>query len=272
MNNGVVLLHYHLAGASLIDRLFYDNEATVMITYGGFLGTGKSAYDIKTMAEALGSHPGWEDNEPDYEAVKSHLVFPPKDFVDRVLKMNKREKCITWDDMGLWLFVLDWYDPFVKAVCKYLNVARTDFALIKGNTPSPKMVAKRIQTFPELIRVKITKLGSNIKNPSKPRRATAYQVWTTPDLRKTGVRKLFRDTYSAMMPDDFYFKWYEPLRRRYTTVAKELMQKELTKLKKRDKEEVVEKGFQEVMPEPERVKELEEVIQQLENGKPRLNS
>lgn len=252
--------------AGFVDRLYYEDECAVAIAYGGFLGMGKSSYCIKTEAEVLGKHPGHEDNVPDYEAVKRFLDFSPKAFVDRLLKMKRREKMIVWDDMGLWLFVLDWYNPFVKAVCKYLNVARTDWALIFGNTPTPKMIAKRVQNFPEVVRVKITKEGSNIKNPGKPRIATAYHVWTTPDLKKTGVHKMFEDRYNAMMPDDF-FGWYKPLRDHYATIAKQLMYTTLMKLEKKDREEVVENpGFKEIMPEPERVKELKEVITQLESG------
>jgi len=264
------LLTYGLKMAEFVDKLFYEDECTVGIAYGGFLGTGKSAYCIKTEAEVLGKHPGHEDNVASYENVKKFLDFPPKAFVDRLLKMKRREKMTVWDDMGLWLFVLDWYDPFVKAVCKYLNVARTDWAFIFGNTPTPKMVAKRIQNFPEVLRVKITKEASNIDHPAKPRIATAYHVWTSPDMKKTGVRKVFTDRYNAMMLNDF-FAWYKPERDHYATIAKQLMWKELTKLRKRDREEVVENpGFKEAIPEPERVKELTEVIGQMDAGEARF--
>lgn len=266
----VQLVTYGLRMAAFVNNLFYQDECTIGVAYGGFLGTGKSAYCIKTEAEVYGSNPGFEDNKPDYEMVKKFLDFPPKAFVNRLLKMKRRQKMDIWDDMGLWLFVLDWYDPFVKAVCKYLNVARTDWGFIFGNTPTPKMIAKRIQNFPEVIRVKITKVGSNEKNPGKPRLATAYQVWMTPDLKKTGVHKLFSDEYNAMMPDDF-FEWYKPKRDYYATIAKKLMYKELVKLEKKDREEVVENdGFKEAMPEPERVKELQEVISTLESGEERF--
>jgi len=266
------MLTYGLQMAGLVDHLYYEDECAIGIAYGGFLGTGKSAYCIKVEAEVYGSHPGHEDNKPNYEMVKKFLDFPPKAFVERLLKMKHREKMDVWDDMGLWLFVLDWFDPFVKATCKYLNVARTDWAFIFGNTPTPKMVAKRIQNFPEVLRVKISKRGSNIKNPKKPRFATAYQVWGSPDMKKTGVRKVFVDEYNAMMPNDF-FAWYKPLRDHYAKIAKQLMYKELVKLEKKDREDVVENpGFKEVIPEPERIRELEEVIGQLDNDGSRLSN
>jgi hypothetical protein len=255
--------------AEFVDRLYYEDEATVGLAYGGFLGTGKSSYCIKVAAEVLGSHPGFPENKPDYEAVKQILDFTPKLWVDRVLKMTRREKIDILDDMGLWWFALDWYDPFVKAAVKYLNVARTDWAFIFGNTPSPRLVVSFVQNFPELIRVKITKEASNVDHPNKPRIAKAYQVWNTPDLRKTGVKRVFEDRYNAIMPDDF-FGWYKPLRDRYALLAKEMMLKQLTKLKKVDKDNLVETGYSKTMPLPEKIKELEEVVAQLEQGEGRF--
>jgi len=263
------LLVYGLKMAEFVDKLYYEDEATVGLAYGGFLGTGKSSYCIKVAAEVLGSHSGFPENKPDYEAVKGILDFTPKLWVDRVLKMKRREKIDILDDMGLWWFALDWYDPFVKAAVKYLNVARTDWAFIFGNTPSPHLVVSFVQHFPELIRVKILKEGSNEKNPSKPRIARCYQVWNTPDLRKTGVKRVFEDRYNAMMPNDF-FGWYKPLRDNYATMAKELMLKQLLKLKKVDREQVVEGGFKEAMPVPEKIAELEEVIAQMSKGESRF--
>ena len=263
------LLTYGLRMAEFVDRLYYDDEATIGLAYGGFLGTGKSAYCIKVAAEVLGSHPGFPENKPSYEAVKNILDFTPKLWVDRVLKMGHREKIDILDDMGLWWFALDWYDPFVKAAIKYLNVARTDWAFVFGNTPSPRLVVSFVQHFPELIRVKIIKEGSNINNPSKPRIARAYQVWATPDLKKTGVKKMFEDRYNAMLPNDF-FRWYKPLRDHYATLAKQLMLKQLARLKKADREQVLEGGFKEAIPIPEKILELEEVIQQLEKGEDRF--
>lgn len=256
------LLKYGLGIAQFIDQLYYSDEATVIIVYGGYLGTGKSSYCIKALAEVLGSHSGFPDNVPNYEAVKDFIVFPPKEFVDKILSQKRREKGICWDDMGLWLFALNWYDPFVKATVKYFNVMRTDWATIIGNTPSPKMIVGKIHMFPESIRVKIIKEASNIDHPNRPRVAQAYRIWSSPDLKKTGVTAhgMWRDEYSAFLPDDFY-SWYKPKRDEYAQLAKRLMLDELTSLKKRERERTLEFGYtSDILPEPERIKELEEVV------------
>jgi len=252
-------MQYGLGLAEFIDKLYYGEEATLAIVYGGYLGTGKSSYCIKGAAEVYGSHSGWADNVPNYEAVKPHLVFTPKEFVDKVLSQKRREKVIIWDDMGLWLFAMDWYDPFVKATVKYFNVMRTDYAMILGNTPSPKMIVKRIQMFPDSIRIKISKRDTDLKHPSKPRLAKAYKVWSSPDMKRTGVtmQGMWEDAFNAMMPDPFYKDWYEPRRTHYATLAKQLM---LTELQKTKQKEALMGA--EVLPEPGRVKELEEVIAQ----------
>jgi len=258
-----VKLVYGLGIAKFIDDLYYSDEATHIIVYGGYLGTGKSSYCIKALAEVYGSHPGFEDNTPNYERVKDYIIFPPKEFVERILKQHNREKAICWDDEGLWLFALDWYDPFVKATVKYFNVMRTDWAAVLGNTPSPSMIVKKVHMFPESIRVKVSKVASNIDHPNRPRNAQAYRIWSSPDLKRTGVtmRGMWSDDYDAMLPNSFYH-WYKPIRDGYAQLAKELMLKELEKLEKREKESVIEEGYKKIMPEPERIKELEEIVTQ----------
>jgi len=257
-----VKLQYGLGIARFIDRLFYADECTVAIVYGGYLGTGKSAYCFKGMAEALGSHPGFPDNKPNYEAVKKFVVFPPRDFVERSLSSRHKEKVICWDDMGLHLFALDWYDPFVKATTKYFNVARSDWGLILGNTPSPKMIVKRIQAFPSGVRIKIRKATSEWLNSKKPRIATAYRIWESPDLKKTGVttQGMWIDKYFAMLPDSFY-DWYKPIRDSYAQQAKERMLQQIEKImhKKAKKGEMTEDAYRKLMPETSRMKELIEV-------------
>ncbi len=68
----------------------------------------------------------WEYNpepicvKPDYDSVKPWVVFKPEEFLDKVLEVDEREKALIWDDAGYWLFSLDWYEPFVKAVSRWI--------------------------------------------------------------------------------------------------------------------------------------------------------
>ena len=218
-----------------INDLYFDDEFQPVIVYGGTLGIGKSSYSFKATAEAYGTH--IENGEvtvtPDWRKVKEYLTFPPWDFVDKCFKMieqNRREKVLIWDDAGLWLNSMDWNHPFVKAVIKYLNVARTNWGCIIFTTPTPNMVVKRLRGFPDRITIKIIKTGSNKKNPNKPRRAVAYRNWTSPDLKHTGVRKIWEDDFSALMPDDFY-DWYKPIRDEYAAMAVKMMKEELRELR-----------------------------------------
>lgn len=215
--------------AQKINALYYDDEFQPIIVYGGANGIGKSSYSIQGLTEAL----YWNINhdeltEKDYkswEKVKEFIVFKPVDFIKKCYQLaneEKREKAIIWDDAGFWLNSLEWSDPFLIAVGKYLNVARTNWGSIIFTTPNPLYIIKKIRSMPDRITVKIEKEGSNYKNPSKPRIALAYLGWLAADLKKTGVNSYWKDDFSAIMPNDF-FRWYKPLRDKYARMGIKLM-------------------------------------------------
>ncbi len=221
----------------IINDLYERDEFIPILIYGP-LGVGKSAYAMKVVAEVYG-----ESGKPNWEAVKERVVFHPKDFVKRCLSMNKRDKALIWDDGGLWLHALDFWNPFVKNVGKYLNVARTDLAALVITTPLPTWVITKVRGLPDAINIKIIK-GGGPTGPStmpdhpyirKQRVAKAYKQWILPDMRKTGVKEIFRDHFSAFLPSDFYFDWYKPLRDRYAAEAKKLMRDSLEKMRDLEK-------------------------------------
>jgi len=220
-----------LITAKKIDESYYADECKVFIPYGP-LGIGKSAYACKVVAEVYG-----KKGKPNWEAVKEHLVFHPKDFVEKCVKLmeqNKKDKVLIWDDAGLWLFALEFNHPFIRAVIKYLNVARTNWGALIFTTPLPTWVIKKVRGFPQAISLKIVKRGSDKHRVSepRPRLAKAYRFWISPDMKKSGVRRIYEDKYSAQMPDNFYWDWYKPLRDDYANQAIGLMYKELTGLEK----------------------------------------
>lgn len=254
--------------AQRVNYLFRYDEFQLCITYGGTLGIGKSSYDIQTLGEAYGNP---ETQTFNWRKVKPRIWHPPRQFCNYILKMRSRQKVGMWDDAGLWLFALDWRDPFVISVTKYLNVARTDWGMLILNTPHPRFIVKRIQIFPEVIYCKITKRGGGTivrkdKTLRKPRIATAYRQWELPDMKKTGVKKLWVDPFNAIMPNEIY-KWYKPIRDRYARIAKILMLLQLKRIDLKQKrkwleDQSLENDVAKVLPQEEEIKDLQELIQQ----------
>lgn len=219
-----------------IETAFKRDECHVFIPYGP-LGIGKSSYAIKVVAEVYGS-PG----QPNYDAVKEHLVFHPKDFVLKCQEMmdkGEKDKVLIWDDAGLWLFALDYYHPFVKAVIKYLNVARTNWGALIFTTPLPNWVIKKIRGFPQATVLKIIKAMSDDDRASRHRIANAYRFWISPDMKRSGVKQIYADKYTAILPNAFYWEWYKPLRDSYARQAVDAMTRHLKSLDF-EKEKVVE--------------------------------
>ena len=214
--------------AQLINQCYYRDEFKLFLVYGP-LGIGKSAYSVHNMAEVLGS-----PEKPDYDKVKDYIVFHPQDFVERCWQMcekGQRDKAIIWDDAGLWLFAMEFTDPFIKAVLKYMNVARTNWGAMILTTPTPTWVLYKMRTFPQSINIKIIKATSDVNPPKvqRPRIARAYRSWVAPDFKKQGVRTIYEDHFDAMLPKDF-FDWYKPVRDEYAREAAMMMKRELKKL------------------------------------------
>ena len=210
--------------AQLIRKAWENDEFIAVIVYGP-QRIGKTAYSLKVLAEVMG-----KNGVPDYSiaTAKRNLVFPPKQFLERVESITMKEPMIVWDDAGMWLYALDWYDPWVKAVAKYLNVVGTDLAAVIFTTPLPTWVISKLRGLPQVITIKIIKTGAS----HFARRATAYRSWMAPDMKKTGVRKIFYDNFSCKLPDRLY-RWYHPIRKGYADEAKSMMRGLLEKQDKR---------------------------------------
>lgn len=209
-----------------LKHAFYRDECKFFIVYAP-LGYGKSTYAVKGLAECFENEHG-----PNYEKVKQFLVFHPKDFVSLCNKMmvaEKREIAMLWDDAGFWLYALDWNHPFVRAVGRYMNVARTNWGGVIFTTPLPTWVIKKVRGLPDCYTTKIIKTHSDKRYPSRPRRAIGYLQWMAADMKKTGVRKVFEDDFKATMPNDFY-QWYKPIRDTFAKQGINLMQNKLAEL------------------------------------------
>jgi len=179
--------------------------------------------------------------------------------------VSEKHRALLWDDAGFWLFSLDWYEPFVKTVSKYIQLAGRQFGVILLTSPSKGMISNKVlEALPERYVCKIVKEGKD-RDTYRPRLAKVYQRWDYPDGRKGGVRTRWKDHFNAILPDD-YFAWYKPKSDRYLDEGLQLLRREAKHLRKKmdkhEKEELMEDVHKVVGP-PERLKEVEELIKQL---------
>lgn len=221
----------------LINKAWNNFEMQPFIIYGPY-GFGKTSYAIKCLAEVYGEYKDGVCIKPcyDWEVIKSHLYFHPKDFLNKLMSMSgtkQREKIIVWDDAGFWLSSYEWHEKFISLFARYLNVVRTHFSCVMFTTPSPTCVIKRIRGMPQLISIKIWKAYSDKQSEYSKwaRMGQAYRWWLMPDQKKSGVKSMYQDRFSAKLPDDIYEKYME-LRRDYADMAIIMMKKELSEYDK----------------------------------------
>lgn len=194
---------------------YYHGELIPYITYGD-LGIGKSSHNIQATAIIYGSvkYPNWEK-------MKTRLVHKPIEFFkDCLITLTERTKqrCLVWEDAGVWLFASDYNDPLVKAITKYLNLARTRYGAILFNSPTIDMIIKKVRVFPNITTLKIIKAKDDDSHPRRERIARAFKPWRSEDGKKSGVNNIYNEGFYAMLPNDIY-KWYMPIRESYEEQA-----------------------------------------------------
>ena len=101
----------------ILDAFYPPEEFYIFITYAP-LGFGKSTYDLKAAAEVL-QYVYHLSEEEAWEKVKEFMIFHPAHFFQKIEEISntryKRVPFIIWEDMGLWLYALDYRDPFIEA-------------------------------------------------------------------------------------------------------------------------------------------------------------
>ena len=212
-----------LDGAKFIIELFDNDEFRPLLIQGSH-GFGKSSYANTLIAEVYSIH---NDGVPDWEMVKKRVGYDPEEVLETLDSIPEGERWYVyhWDDAGTWLHSLDFQDPFVKAVGKYMQVARTDLACMIFTSISRSDVSSKIRGIPDAIIIDITKEGSDSKSPYpsiKNRRTARAYI-----LRKTWKGREWKDyqweeMFDSHVPNKFYNKWYRPKRNKYATQAKEL--------------------------------------------------
>ena len=223
-----------LSLARLICRAFRDDDFILVIIYGP-LRMGKSAYAMKVMGQVYEYFFG---KSLSVDLVRDYMGFHPSEVVDRWLELgDKRIPMYVWDDAGYWLYSLDWNDPLLKAVQKYMNVVGTDMNCLMLTTPDPTWILSKILNMPGTVRGRIIKRDGGIRDqPSSlyARRCRGYKPYRMPDLKKTGVNVLWEDDFSCRIPDDVW-GYYYPLRRGYALRAKQNIV-DMLKPKKKDED------------------------------------
>jgi hypothetical protein len=209
-----------------IDEAYNPPEEFKLFTIYAGLGKGKSCYAFKAVTEVLMNI--YKLTEEDaWEFLKTVICFHPQQFFDKLDEIRStgfyRVPSIVWDDAGLWLYALDWNDPFMIALGKYMNVARSRLASLVLTTPSPLFIIRKLRGFPDAINIKIVKYTAAPRTQWL-RRARGYQMEMLPDTVKFMVYKKFDDYFNCKMPDRFY-AWYKPLRDMYEAMAFDLIKK-----------------------------------------------
>lgn len=213
----------------MCDNFRYD-DFTLWIIEGN-LRIGKSANSMLNGFQVLEYF--WGDPWK-WESIKPFMGWHPAENVEKWLNVDERQPFFIWDDAGYWLFSLNWHDPVMVAIQKYMNVIATDYSNLILTTPSVKWILSKIAGMPGMRRVKIIKrsggrMGRNKRSVDSEmwrRLAICYEPWTSPDLKSHGVYKKFYDTFRCKIPDDVY-KVYYPIRKEYATLAKMKIKEEL---------------------------------------------
>jgi len=202
---------------------WFNNDEFKPLLIQGPHGWGKTSYANTLIAEVHSIHNG---GVPNWDMVKKRLGYNPIEVLDHLdsIPFGERWYVYHWDDSGTWLHSLDFQDPFVKAVGKYMQVARTDLACMIFSSINIADVSTKIRGIRDAIVVDITKDGCepNSAEPFRRNKRTARAYI----LRKTWKGREWKDyqweeRFDSHVPNKFY-SWYKPKRDYYAKQAKAL--------------------------------------------------
>lgn len=195
---------------------YYNDELGIVIIHGQ-QGYGKSTYAAISCAEVYGHDKKQRQYKYDWEAVKAHIVFTPRQFLTLSRQTQVKDRVIIWDDAGYWLNSLDYYHPLVKAVGKFIEVARSKWGAIVFTCADLRQIMGKVRNIPHAYTIPIRKGGTPSKdNPDYKykrlrRYAKVHKSWCSEDLKKSGKKGKEIDIFYARMPESFY-TWYKPFR------------------------------------------------------------
>jgi len=194
----------------LIRKWYHEGEFRLVLIYGTG-GIGKTSYALQCLKQVDPVH------------YRQHLIFQPQQFVSIVTWLknhNMRIPALVWDDMGFWMYSLDYNDKFVRSAVKFFNVARTVVSCVIGTTNSLKMLVSSVRNM-DTLTVKVTAVRDNPYTSL----AKGYRMSIQPNFNKY-VRTVFEDEYPRYLEDNDY-EWYKPTRDSYVNDAIRLMKESL---------------------------------------------
>lgn len=210
-----------LDGTKRINEL-YDNDEAEIFIINGKNGYGKTTYAHRLMSEVYskdGIHGNW-----DISIFENRVGYQPKRVIEKWKSKRIRDHCFHWDDAGYHLYALDYQDPFVKDVGKYLQIARTKFGCLMFSCIDKGDIISKIRNFRSAIIIDITKDGNDRLHPYR-RKATAWHYWKD-RLDKVGTENDWEEHFNCHVPNKFY-EWYKPLREQYAKRAEKEMYNKL---------------------------------------------
>jgi hypothetical protein len=239
----------------------YLNDELILVVVHGKQGYGKSTYGSIVLAQVYGvinklekyidEHPELiegktlseikqtkikvynsflRDNEEfayKWTDTKNYFVFTPRQFLILSRKQTKKAPGCCIDDAGLWLNAMDYHNPLVKAVGKFMEVGRTKWGVIMFTCSDLQQIFSKIRNMPHVYTVRIVK--SEHERNQKRRYARIYKGWVSEDLKKTGRKNKSIDIYYAHMPNTFY-DWYQPERAKLADTGLTEIEDELDRL------------------------------------------
>lgn len=209
----------------------YNDELGIVIIHGQ-QGYGKSTYGALSGAEVYGHDEGTGTFYYDWDELRNYIVFTPRQFLEISRRQHFKQRLVIWDDAGYWLNALDYYDPLVKAVGKFMEVARSKWGAIVFTCSDQKQILSKIRNIPHAYTIKVIKAQTvHKKNPRHEwvgdrRLAKVHKSWVSEDLKKTGRKTKNWDVFYAHMPNYFY-KWYKPFRDSFCDLGLDEIEKTL---------------------------------------------
>ena len=162
----------------------------------------------------------------DWKATKKYFAFKPEEFLISTADILEKIPTSIVDDAGIWLNAMDYHNPFVKAVGKFFEAARTKYGAIIFTCSDLKQIFTKLRDMPHVYTIRIIKES---KTDPDSRIGIIHEGWESEDLKKSGRTVLLFDGFVAHMPEPF-FEWYQPIRTQLANEAVAVMVKEYKKV------------------------------------------